>query len=114
MLRASRAATSSWTSAGEGQAMARYPSLSGSLRILAALDLLADHLDLAVQLVRIERRAGDGVRQDVHAFGEEAGAEDHVVDGLVEAGPGVDLAAAGLDGAGDLARAAPGGPLEQH
>ena len=37
-----------------------------------------------------------------------------MVDGLVEARPGIDLAAGGLDAARDLARPAPRGPLEEH
>jgi hypothetical protein len=83
-------------------------------RIEAALDLLADDLDLPLELLPIEGGLGDGVREDVEALGGELARDDDVVDGLIEARPGVDLAARGLDGAGDLARAAPRRSLEQH
>jgi len=83
-------------------------------RVHAALDLLAHDLDLALQLARIEGGAGHRVRQDVHALGEELRRQDDVVDGLVEARPRVDLAAARLDRPGDLPGSAAGGTLEQH
>ena len=83
-------------------------------RVHAALDLLAHDLDLALQLARIEGRAGHHVRQHVHALGEELRRQHDVVDGLVEARPRVDLAAARLDRPGDLPGSAPGGALEQH
>ena len=83
-------------------------------RIQAPLDLLAYHLDLAAQLVRVERRRSDRVGEDVHALREELTGDHHVIDGLIEAGPRIDLAPAALDAARDLAGAAPGGPFEQH
>ena len=83
-------------------------------RVEAPLDLLAHHFDLAPQLLGIERGGSDRVGEHVHALREELAGDHHVVDGLVEAGPGVDLAAGLLDVARDLSRPAPRGALEEH
>ena len=83
----------------------RSEQLAGQLargRVLGASDFLADDFDLPLQLDRIEGRARHGIGEHVHSFGEEAGGEHDVIDGLVEARPGIDLASAGLDGAGDV------------
>jgi hypothetical protein len=78
------------------------------------LDLLEDDVALALELDRVEAGVHQRVGQDVHAGVEELAGQDQVVDGLVIAGPGVDLAAGRLDLLGDLAHPALARPLEQH
>jgi hypothetical protein len=78
--------------------------------VLGALDLLHHHLALPGQLAGVEGGEADRVAQDVQPLPGELGGHDRVVDGVVEGGPGVDLAAVGLDVAGDLPGAAAGRP----
>ena len=82
--------------------------------VVSALDLLHHHLALPGELAGVEGGKADRVGQHVQAFPGELGGHDRVVDGVVPRGPGVDLAAVGLDVPGDLAGAAAGGALEQH
>jgi hypothetical protein len=79
-----------------------------------ALDLLDHDFDLPGELSGIERGVADRVGEDVEPFGEVGGGEHEVVDGLVEARPGVDLAAQGLDLAGHLAHRPARRALEEH
>ena len=83
-------------------------------RVLGPLDLLHHHLALPGQLGGVEGGKAHRVGQHVQALPGELGGHHRVVDGVVEGGPGVDLAAVGLDVAGDLPRAPAGGPLEEH
>ena len=82
--------------------------------VLAAVDLLDDHLDLALQLDRVEGRVPQGIGEHVEPLREEAGGENQVVDGLIVRGPGVDLAPASLDIPSDLTRRASTGTLEEE
>ena len=75
-------------------------------RIVGALaDLLEDHLALARELVGIDARREQRVAERVDRAVDVIAAEHRVIDGVVERGPRVDLAAAALDRARQLADA---------
>jgi hypothetical protein len=83
-------------------------------RVLAASDLLDDHLALAQELVGIEGRETHGVGQHVDPGRGIAAGHGDVVDGHVERGEGVDVPARRLDRARDLADRAALGAFEEH
>jgi hypothetical protein len=83
--------------------------------IVAALpDLLEHDLALARELLGIDARRGQRVAERVDRGVEVIRAEDRVIHGVIERGPRVDLAAAALDRADQLAHAVVGRALEQH
>ena len=100
--------------------MARKGSAEERLRgdarraVLALLHLFEHYFQFALQLHGIEGGVLQRVGQDIEPGVEVARRQHEVVDGLVERGPGVDLAARGLDLARDLPDAATRGALEQH
>ncbi len=82
--------------------------------VLGTTDLLEHDLSFALDLLGIEARVADRIRQDVESLTPGAGGKRRVVDGLVEGGVGVDVTAEPLDVAGHVADAAPFGALEEH
>ena len=82
--------------------------------VFSAINFLEDHLELSLQLVWIESAFENGIGQNVNAGVEEATGKYYVVDGLVEAGPGVDLTAGAFDLAGDFADRSTLGSLKEH
>src|SRR5690606_7525821 len=83
-------------------------------RVVGRADLLQDHALLARELVRVEGRAGENVRENIerkrHVLAEDA----RVVAGVLKAGGGVKIAAGVLDLLHDLPRVAPRRALEGH
>jgi hypothetical protein len=83
-------------------------------RVLDHLDLFEDDLLLALDIVLAERRTHDDVGEDV--YGQRQVLVEHfdVIAGVFLGGEGIHLAADGVDGLGDVLRAAGGGALEEH
>ena len=84
-------------------------------RVVVHVHLLDDHALLALDLLRREAGVAEHVDEDVERHVAVLGRALDVVDGVLLAGEGVELAADRVDRAGDLARARPPlGPLEEH
>ncbi len=77
-------------------------------------DLLHDHVLLALQLLRVERRIGEDVGKHVERERHVGLEHARVVGRGLDRGGRVEVAADRLDLLGDLARAAPGCALERH
>ena len=83
-------------------------------RVLGGADLLHDHVLLALQFLRIERRLGQDVGQHVERERHVGLEHARVIGGGLVTGRGVEIAADRLDLLGDLARGAPRRALERH
>ena len=78
------------------------------------LDFFQNDFALALQLVRVEAGVHERVGENVDPGVKESAGQHQVVDRLVVAGPGVDLAARSLHFARDLAYAALLRAFKQH
>jgi hypothetical protein len=83
-------------------------------RIFGGADLLHDHVLLALQLLRIERRIGQDVGENVERERHVGREHARVIGRALDTGRGVEVAADGLDLLGDLAGGSPRGALEGH
>ena len=83
-------------------------------RILGGADLLHDHVLLALQLLRIERRIGQDVGENVERERHVGREHARVISRALDAGGGVKVAADRLDLLGDLPGGSPAGALEGH
>ncbi len=89
-------------------------------RIELALRLLDDHLQLALELTRVDQRTAQRRALDLHRAAQSRRGKDHVVRGMVVGSVGIEVAAGRLGLARQLARAEPpararrSGTLEVH
>ena len=85
------------------------------IRLVAATtNLFEHHFEFVGQLLLVEARVLNRVRQNVERDVELPARHRDVVDRLIETRPRVDVASGGLDVSGDRADRASVGPLEQH
>ena len=83
-------------------------------RVFAGADFLQDDVLLAGEIVRIERRLGQNIRQHVERERHVRLQHARIIGRCLDAGRRIEIAADGFDLLGDIARGAPLGALERH